>query len=262
MSAAPVGIICAIPQELPRLSGALTGASRIPLGTGTGLAGDLDGTPVVLTEAGIGKVNTAVTATMMIERAGVGAVLFSGVAGGLDPTGQIGDVVIADRALHHDAGVMVDEELRIYQAGHVPFLNPTDRLGYPAQPELIEGVRRLADGIELPPLSAAAGGRGRPPHIRFGLIVSGDQFVSSERMRDHLHRAHGGLAVEMEGAALAQVAEAFGVPWLSIRALSDLAGRDSDIDFTAFVEEVAASSAAVVLALLPALRDAIRTTAG
>lgn len=255
MSAAPVGIICAIPQELPRLARAIEDPMSVSLGHSTATAGLLDGTPVILVEAGIGKVNTAMTATLLVHEAGAGALLFSGVAGGLDPECKIGDVVVADRTLHHDAGVLVDAELRVYQAGHVPFLNPTDELGYLARPELIARARQAVVGLELTPLSATAGGEGQPPRIHFGPILGGDQYVSCERTRVRLHEAHRGLAVEMEGAALAQSAEAFDVPWLNIRALSDLAGRDSHIDFTAFAEEVAASSATVLRALLPALAE-------
>lgn len=220
------------------------------------MTGVLDDTPVVLAEAGIGKVNTAVTATLLVEAVGAKALLFTGVAGGLDPSCAIGDVVISERVLQHDAGVLVDDGLRVYQAGHVPFLNPTDELGYWVDSDLIGRARAIVAEMELPPLSEAAGGAGRPQTIRTGLIVSGDQFISSEAARENLHRSHGGLAVEMEGAPLGQVAEAFGVPWLVIRALSDLAGRDSDIDFNAFVAEVAAPSATVVRALLPALAEA------
>lgn len=85
-------------------------------------------------------------------------------------------------------------------------------------------------------------------------MLSGDQYVHSEFTRQRLHGEFGGLAVEMEGGgAVAQVADAFGIPWLVIRALSDLAGRDSRFDFLAFVDEVAASSVAILRRLLPVL---------
>ncbi len=179
--------------------------------------------------------------------------MFSGVAGGLDPELAIGDVVIADRTVQHDAGVIEDGRLLTYQAGHVPFFNPTDRLGWPVEPGLLARVRERLDGFALAPLPAGAGGAGRPPRIVFGTILSGDQYLHCETTRERLFRELGGRAIEMEGGALAQVCEAFGLPWLDIRALSDLAGRDSRFDFAAFVDAVAASSAAILRRLLPVL---------
>jgi adenosylhomocysteine nucleosidase len=178
-------------------------------------------------------------------------VIFSGVAGGLDPRLHIGDVVVADRTIQHDAGWFEDGRIHTYQAGHVPFFNPTDRLGYEVEPALIDRLRGELATLELPPLSGRAGGEGRPPRIVFGTILSGDQYIACEATRERLHRELGGSAVEMEGGALGQVAEALGLRWLDIRALSDLAGHQSHFDFSAFVEEVAASSATILRRILP-----------
>ena len=180
-------------------------------------------------------------------------IVFSGVAGGLDPQLHIGDVVIADRTLQHDAGVIEDERIVTYQAGHVPFFNPTDRLGYAVDADLVARLRQRLDGFTLPPLSRAAGGAGAAPRIVFGTILSGDQYIHCEATRQRLFAELGGAAVEMEGGALGQVAEAFGIPHLDIRALSDLAGKDSRFDFAAFVSEVAGSSALILRHLLAVL---------
>ena len=83
--------------------------------------------------------------------------------------------------------------------------------------------------------------------------MTGDQYLHCEVTRDRLHGDLGGHAVEMEGAAVSQVCESFGIPWLVIRALSDLAGAQSRVDFTAFVEEVSAQSASILRHLLPVL---------
>ena len=146
-----------------------------------------------------------------------------------------------------------DGALRPYQAGHVPFFNPTDRFGYDADPALLDRVRPALAGIELPPLSRRAGGPGHRPRIAFGTVLSGDQYIHCEATRERLHREFGGQAVEMEGGALAQVCERLHRPWLNLRALSDLAGQDSRFDFAAFVDEVAASSALILRRILPVL---------
>lgn len=246
-----IGIVCAIEPELAHLSNELTGRVESVVGHAQFDAGELDGHRVVLVGSGMGKVNTAVVATVLAARFKCRAIVFTGVAGGLDPSLNIGDIVIADRAVQHDAGVIEDSGLRIYQPGHVPFINPTERQGYPTDPALLGRVKeRLAD-FSLAPLSIAAGGRGRSPRISFGTVLTGDQYVHSDVTRNRLHREFGGQAVEMEGGALAQVCEAFGIPWLVIRALSDLAGAESRFDFTTFVDQVAAGSATIVRRLLP-----------
>jgi adenosylhomocysteine nucleosidase len=235
----PIGLICAIPQELTHLRSLLLGAVPVSVAHTEFVAGTLDGHEVVLAGSGMGKVNSALVATVLADRFGCRAIVFSGVAGGLDPQLSVGDVVIADRVVQHDAGLIEDDRLQTYQAGHVPFINPTDRLGHRIDEALLARVvERLA---------------GFSPPVRFGTVLSGDQYLHCDTTRQRLQREFGGLAVEMEGGAVAQVAEAFGVPWLVIRALSDLAGHDSRFDFLAFVDEVAASSVAILRRLLPVL---------
>ena len=253
MADAPIGLICAIPQELTDLRAVLEHDERVRIGGFDLDQGRLDGRPVVLAEAGIGKVNTATVATLLAVRFEARALVFSGVAGGLDPELAIGDVVIAERAVQHDAGVIEEERLHPYQAGHVPFFNATPELGYGVRPDLLERVRARLEGLDLAPLSAAAGGTGRRPKLVYGTILAGDQFIHCEATRARLHREFEAQAVAMEGAALAQVAERLGVTWLEIRALSDLAGKDSRFDFAKFVDEVAKSSAQILRRLLPVL---------
>ncbi|MFZ1429765.1 MAG: 5'-methylthioadenosine/adenosylhomocysteine nucleosidase [Geminicoccaceae bacterium] len=248
-----IGLICAIPQELTHLRDALEHVATVDAAGVRFDQGRLDGHEVVLVGAGIGKVNTALVATILADRFGCRLIVFSGVAGGLDPALHIGDVVIADRTLQHDAGVMEDERVATYQAGHVPFFNPTDELGYPVEAALVERLRQRLEGFALPPLSRAAGGAGAAPRIVFDTILSGDQYIHCEATRQRLFQQLGGAAVEMEGGALGQVAAAFGIPYLDIRALSDLAGKDSRFDFAAFVHEVAGSSAMILRRLLPVL---------
>ncbi len=246
-----IGLIAALPQELAHLRAVLEHDRATEIGGFRFDHGRLDGRDVVVAEAGIGKVNTAVVATLLAARFSADLLVFSGVAGGLDPDLMIGDLVIATRAVQHDAGVIEDGRLLPYQAGHVPFFNPADRLGYDADPALLTRVRARLEGVELPPLSREAGGAGRPPRLVYGTILAGDQFIHCEATRARLHREFEARAVAMEGAAMAQVAERMGISWLEIRALSDLAGRDSRFDFAAFVDQVAASSFTVLRRLLP-----------
>lgn len=249
----PVGVLCALPQELAVLVDTLEGQETSERAGMLFHSGTLDGHAVVLAQAGMGKVNAGIATTLLIERFGARAVMFSGIAGGLDPELSIGDVVIAGHVLQHDTGWHGPDGFNTYQAGHLPFFNPVAEQGHTADAALIARSREALADLALAPLSRAAGGDERPPLIHFARVLTGDQFVNSEAVRDQLFRQFGGAAVEMEGGAMAQTCSAFGVPWLVVRALSDLAGHESHFDFARFADEVSRSSALIVRRLLPVL---------
>jgi len=216
--------------------------------------GPLDGRPVVLVETGIGKVNAALVATVLVERFGVGGFLFSGVGGALDPRLGIGDIVIADRLIQHDYGSMDAGRLRPYRPGDLPIGDRRAPLAITAPEALLRSAHTALKDLVLPEMPAAAtGGAARIPRIHFGTVLTGDQFVACEGTRERLFYEHSGLVVEMEGAVIAQVGEAYGRPWIVVRAISDLAARESARDFGAFAEAAAAGGAAVVSRLLPIL---------
>ena len=147
-----VGLICAIPEELTHLRANLDGVATVTVGHAEFATGTLDGHDVVLVGSGMGKVNAALVTTLLIDRFDCRSIAFSGIAGGLDPALSVGDVVIADRIVQSDAGMIHDERLEVYQAGHVRFFNPTDELGHAMDPVLAARVRdRLADVYDLFP---------------------------------------------------------------------------------------------------------------
>ena len=236
-----IGLICAIPQELAALQSDLTETHAEATAHARFVTGILDGHDVVLAGSGMGKVNAAIVTTLLADRFGCRTIVFSGVAGGLDPALSIGDVVIADRIVQHDAGVLENEKIRPYQPGHAPIINETDRLGYPVDPELLARVKDRLDGMSV------------PGQIVYGTVLTGDQYLNCDSTRERLLSELDGKAIEMEGGAVAQVCEAFGLPWLVIRALSDLAGGNALFDFTAFVEQASATSATILRRLLPVL---------
>jgi len=247
------GLICAIPEERAALKAALDHEETVTLGGLDFDQGRLDDHAVILAEAGIGKVNTALVATLLASRFEADLLAFSGVAGGLDPDLTIGDLVIAERAIQHDCGVIQGDKLEPYQAGHVPFFNPTDQLGYGAAPDMLDRIKATLADLDFSPLAAEAGGSGKKASIVYGTILAGDQYIHCETTRERLHRTFDAKAVAMEGGAMAQVAERFGLPWLEVRALSDLAGASSRFDFARFVHAVAERSATVFRRILPVL---------
>jgi adenosylhomocysteine nucleosidase len=243
--AAPLGILSAIPEELRHLEDRTEGSET--LGGLSFHKGRIEGRAAVFVETGIGKVNAALTATILAQHFGCRALIFGGVAGGIDPALGIGDVVVATKLVQHDYGALVEGRIEVYQPG-VPPLPHLDRSpGYHMGAPLQSALRARLAGLQLPSVSASVTGEApRQASLHFGTIVSGDTFVNCHMTRGRLEREFGALAVEMEGAAVAQVAERFGRPWIVVRCLSDLAGVDSHVNFPAFLP-VAAKAAALVV---------------
>ncbi len=250
----PLGIIAAMPEEIRQLGDALAVDDKVVRGGFSFRLGRLDAIPAVLVEAGIGKVNAALVAALLLDRFGCRALLLTGVAGGLDPTLAVGDVVVAERLIQHDYGALVGGRIQRFRPGVPPFGEPRDRLDYELDPAIGAALRKaLADFVPPALPAAATGGASRLPALRFGTVLSGDQFINSVAKREELFAAFAAQAVEMEGAAVAQVAERFGAPCIVVRSLSDLAGADSHLDFTAFLAASATVAAAVLRRILPAI---------
>ena len=236
--AAPIGIMCALPQEQELLVAAIGDPAPLPHPGIEARQGTLDGRAVVIAAAGVGKVRAATTATLMVERLSCRALVLSGVAGGLSAHANIGDIVIADRLIDIDYGRLTPEGRIVYQPGVLPIPEERPDPGYLVPTALLDRVRqRLGEtGLEA----------------TLGTILTTDAYLASPRERDELAGEWDGLAVEMEGSALCGVAERFDLPWLVVRALSDRAGEDSLDDFATFVESAAERSARLVRQLLPA----------
>ena len=207
------------------------------------------GHEVVAVLSRIGKVAAATTATVLIERFDVGQVLFTGVAGGVAPNAQVGDVVVASAFVQHDmdaSPLFPIYEVPLYGRSHFatdPAL--TAQLTQAAQTALAQGV---LDAADLADMGMDKGQVNRTAQVHQGLVLSGDRFVStrleSQRLQQALPLA---LAVEMEGAAVAQVCADYGVPFAAMRTISDRADDDAHADFVKFVERVASRYSAAIL---------------
>ena len=210
------------------------------------------GHEVVAVLSRIGKVAAATTATVLIERFDVGQVLFTGVAGGVAPNAQVGDVVVASAFVQHDmdaSPLFPIYEVPLYGRSH--FATDavlTAELALAAQTALAQGVLDAADLADLADMGMDKGQVNRTAQVHQGLILSGDRFVStrmeSQRLQQALPLA---LAVEMEGAAVAQVCADYGVPFAAMRTISDRADDDAHADFVKFVDKVASRYSAAIL---------------
>lgn len=252
MTTQPLGLISAIPQELAHFGAELEIESTQDIGGIPFRRGRLDGLPLVAAEAGLGKVNAAVVSTLLLSEFGCRGLVFSGVAGGLDPELAVGDVVLGRRLVCHDYGRLSARRIVTYQPGNMPLPGCSETHGYDLPEGLMVRLRDALAGFELPEVAAEEGGT-RKPRLIEGTILTGDTFLSCAETRVELAERFGGQAVEMEGAAVAQVAERFEKPAVVIRALSDLAGEESHLDFGRFLEDAAGSAARIVRRLLPAI---------
>ncbi len=207
------------------------------------------GEPVVAVLSRIGKVAAATTATTLIERFGVSRIVFTGVAGGLSPQVRVGDVVVANAFLQHDldaSPLFPRYEVPLYGRAHFSVdATLTDSLLDAAQQALPRLLAQL-------PMTSRLGLPLDQARVLSGLVVSGDRFVSSQaESQDLQQRLPAALAVEMEGAAMAQVCHDYQVPFAAVRIISDRADDDATIDFLHFIREIAARySAEVMNALL------------
>ena len=228
----PTAIVAAMHQELAAVLALMPDERKQVVAGREFWVGHLHGQEVVAVLSRIGKVAAATTATALIERFGVKRILFTGVAGGLAPQVQRGDVVVANHYLQHDL-----DASPIFPRHEVP-LYGTDRFATDAAL-----TARLARAVQV----ALPG-----THLHRGLVVSGDRFVSSAAESIALQATlPDALAVEMEGAAFAQVCHDYGVPFAAVRTVSDRADDAAHGDFLQFIEEVASRhSAAIVEAFL------------
>ena len=189
--------------------------------------GRLDGHDVILVRCGIGKVAAATTAAVLLDAFDAAALLFTGVAGGLGEGVRVGDIVVATTLLQHD---MNAEPL--FPRWEVPL---TGRARFDADGAWSARLAQASRAL------ATTDTHARAATIHAGLVVSGDRFVATQAESAALRGAlPDALAVEMEGAAVAQVCHDFGRPFGVVRTISDRADDAAHVDFQRFVCDVAA----------------------
>ncbi|AJH24780.1 MULTISPECIES: 5'-methylthioadenosine/S-adenosylhomocysteine nucleosidase [Bacillus] len=222
-----LAVIGAMEEEVTILRSKLKDAKQEMIAHCEFTTGSYEGVEVILLKSGIGKVNAAISTTLLLDRFKPDYVINTGSAGGFHHTLNVGDVVISTDVRHHDVDVTAFD----YEYGQVPGLPAA----YKADEKLIsiteEAVSEL-NGIQ----------------VAKGTIATGDSFMNDPKRVEDVRAKFADLyAVEMEAAAVAQVCHQFKTPFVVIRALSDIAGKESDVSFDKFLEQAAVHSTELVL---------------
>ena len=241
----PLGVMAALPQELGDLLVAMRAEGAVETvthGKRDYHIGTVHGAPCVVTLARIGKVAAAATVSALIHAFDVEAVVFTGVAGGVGPAVRIGDIVVAESLMQHDM-----DASPLFPRFEVPLLGMSRfAADAPLTAALTAACERFIDE-EGDALSQRFLTEARPV-VHRGLILSGDQFVASATAVDLLRAAlPDALAVEMEGAAIAQVCYEYNVPCAIVRTISDTADAHAPASFVTFLTEIAGAYSSGIL---------------
>ncbi|AYA77110.1 5'-methylthioadenosine/S-adenosylhomocysteine nucleosidase [Bacillus sp. Y1] len=229
-----IAIIGAMEEEVALLREKISNQEQETIAGCEFTTGSMDGAEVILLRSGIGKVNAAMSTTILLDRFKPDYVINTGSAGGFHPDLNVGDVVISSEVRHHD----VDVTAFGYEYGQVPQL--------PAAFEANSGLVEIAE--------EAAKEIGSVQIVK-GLIATGDSFMNDPKRVDAIRDKFLNLqAVEMEAAAIAQVSYQFGIPFVIIRSLSDIAGKESDVSFEQYLEKAALHSASLVMKIVEKLK--------
>lgn len=190
-----------------------------------------NGIEVVVAYSKIGKVFASLTAATMIEKFDCDTLLFSGVAGGINPELKIGDLIIADKLTQHDLDITAFGHPYGYVPGGKVFVESDDNLRVIAKDVAAQNGIKLIEGT----------------------IATGDQFVANEERKKFISDTFNADALEMEGASVAVVCNALNVPFFILRAISDTADMDAGFDFDEFLKSSAKESASFLMKIVDKL---------
>jgi len=243
----PLAVLGAFQQEVGLLKDMLTDARTQEIEGIEFISGRIGTEPVVVAWTGVGKVNAAMTTTLLLEHFQPRQVIFTGIAGGVDPNLEPGDIVIAKETAYHDMGTLWPQGLE-YGGVKSRLTNEPNPVFFPADPVLLAAAERAARAAALGSIELRGGER--PPKVVTGTVVTGDVFVASPKRSEELVETLGASAVEMEGAAVAQICYQREVGCLVIRSISDKADNSAVMDKQLFYTMAAQNSAGLVVKIV------------
>lgn len=229
-----IGIIGAMDEEIDLLLSNMTDQKEETIGNVLFIKGNINDRDVVLLRSGIGKVNAAMATTIMHERYAPSVVINTGSAGGFSKELSVGDVIISTGIVYHDVDVTAFD----YSYGQVPGMPQL----FPADPYLIATVTEAVKQLDV--------------QYGKGIIATGDSFMEDpshvETIKEIFPEV---IAAEMEGAAIAQVCYQYNKPFVIIRALSDIAGKESSVSFDNFLKQAAENAANLIINVIKIMKN-------
>ncbi len=231
---APItGIVGAMDVEIEALLPKITDHRVVTIANHQFHQGQLADQNVIVTKSGVGKVNAALTTTLLIQHFGVDQLIFTGIAGASDPRVDPLDVVISTKLVQHDVDLTA-------------FDRPKGLL-----PEQADRFFFADEKLQTRAYDAAVTVLGQDQVFK-GIIASGDQFIADKQVVNQIHQEFSAMAVEMEGAALGQVAQAFDVPYVVIRTISDKADGSAELIYEDLKKATAHNAANITFQMLSA----------
>ena len=223
-----IGILCAMREELEPILEKVEVTEVVEHARNRFYKAKFQNKELILAYSKIGKVNSATTATVMIEKFKAQKILFSGVAGAVDEDLKIGDLVIATKTCQHDVDLTV--------FGYEPGFIPESKVYFECDENLNSVAKKVAQKLGI--------------KLKEGIIASGDQFIHSKEKKEWIKKTFNAVAIEMEGGAVGCVTWTFDVPFFMLRAMSDTAEEGAGIDFDKFLEESSKVSAQFLIEML------------
>ncbi|EAI4298344.1 5'-methylthioadenosine/adenosylhomocysteine nucleosidase [Campylobacter lari] len=220
-----IAILGAMPEEVTPLLETLKEYQSIEYANNTYYLAKYKNHELIIAYSKIGKVNSTLSAAIMIEKFKAELLLFTGVAGAFNPSLEIGDLIYATKLAQYDLDITAFGHPLGYVPGNEIFIKTDDKLNSLA----IEVAKEL--GVKL----------------QSGIIATGDEFICDENKKAKIREIFNADACEMEGASVALVCDALKIPCLILRSMSDKAGEKAEFDFDEFVEKSAKISANFVL---------------
>jgi adenosylhomocysteine nucleosidase len=237
-----IAIVGAMPEEIRLLLDRLEKPKQVKHGGVLFYLGKLKGKEVVILKSGIGKVNASYTSTVLFEKFKISHVIFTGVAGGLHPDSYPGDLVISEAVFHHDYARELENNYEVRATRNLENTQ-NNPLFFKSDSLLLGLAKKATRKISFSDVN------NRNPKVFVGNIATGDSFISNHAKAKWLYENFDALAVEMEGAALAQICFIKNVPFLIIRSCSDNANNQAHLDFQSFVKPAAENAIKLVLGI-------------
>lgn len=224
-----IGIIGAMDEEVAYLKKQMTDKKTDTVAGVLFIQGVLNSKQVILVKSGIGKVNAAMTATILMEKFNPTAIINTGTAGGFSEQLEVADLVIGEESVHHDVDVTGFD----YAYGQVPGMPER----YQADKTLVDTAYKVLERLDI--------------RHKAGLIATGDTFMNqTDKINLVQSRFPDLIAMEMEAAAIAQVSYQYNKPFIIVRALSDIAGKDAPMSFNHFVDIASKNAARFIMEML------------